>query len=188
MKILSKDDIDNRRKIKALINKDDGDIPSSEKELNELFQNLDPADLFIAQKEYLLNSGVPEEAIVEEDGTLSALLLALNIDEWAPALFRLLAKEKKRRQRDKKRIIVLDNLFELPGQIDKSYLRIENRALVNQRVTHLVLTSPNTNIVKVLKILVEDPETRISQKKIAKKVGVTQGTISKIYKELLNCL
>jgi hypothetical protein len=112
MKKLTGEVLENRKRIRELLNKDDCEIPLDLAELNRLFKNIDPADLLIAQRDSLLKSGTPKEVIDDNDTTLVALLLCVNIDEWAPALFRLLSNQRRKRQKDRKRTIALDNLDE----------------------------------------------------------------------------
>lgn len=204
--MLTKDFQDKVRRIKSLINKDEGtDVPLSEKILDELFQNIDPADFYIAKREYLLNLGTPDDAF--GDNIIIGLILAVNIEDWAPALFRLLGAEKKRRRRDKKRIIALDSLYEdfdkifvkfpsdnpkdWPSPIDppvdnKTALEIENRALISKKIRRLILTSPNKNVVNILKIIdFEDPFP--PQDEIATKLGITQGSVSKTIQKIRKC-
>jgi len=172
-----KDFQDKARRIRSLINKDDGEFPISKKILDKLFQNIDPAELFIAQKEYLLRLGAPDDTI--NDDIMAGLTLAINIDEWAPALFRLLGMKKKRMEHEKKRIVTLDTLDPVD---DTSALEIENWALRKQKINRLILSPPNSNTIEVLKIIFENPET--GQKEIAEKLGISQGTVSKTFQQI----
>lgn len=167
-----KDFQDRAKRIRSLIKKDDGEIPDK---LDELFQNINPAELHIAEKEYLLAQGMSIDEINDED-SLADDMLILDIDEWAPALFRLLGSRKKRAKWEKERIIALDD-----NQLidDKTALRIENRALISQKIKHLVLNPPNSNTVSVLKIILEDSDT--TQPQIAKKLKISQRTVSRTF-------
>jgi hypothetical protein len=181
MKVSSKRDIANRKKVKNLVQKEDGDLPLSIRELNELFLNLDPADLTIAQKEYLSKIGMPKEVIEGHDDTLATLCLVTNIDEWAPILFRFLGAQRKRRQRERERIIAFDTLSLVDND---SALKIENWAFISKRISRLIVSDSNGPMTKILRIVLENADVIPTQKEIAKKTKMSQGTVSKTIQKI----
>lgn len=188
------------KQIKALIQRDDGEIPISEKALDEFFQDISPADFYIAKREYLLKIGTPDGAL--EDDTLVGLILTVNMDDWVPALFRLLGRLKSRRRWEKKKIFCLDTLkrdlskltMKFPNDskdwvspvkppVDNmSAVKIEDLALMKKKIIRLIISAPNSYAVNIIQIIFEDPYT--PQPEIAKELGISQGYVSKILKEI----
>jgi hypothetical protein len=113
--------------LKSLAKQEDGtEIPMTWGEWESLF-GIDLYTLYEEARDYLEESGVLKVLERDPNEEIDALYVAINFDEWAPALFRRLDREKKKRKRREKRdrknisFDVLENIPQNPENVSVKF-------------------------------------------------------------------